>query len=247
VSTGDEESVSVPGLGDDFAELPDGTLAAIVTEEREVDSVTIDGNAIVEVDESGEVTSVWSTWDCFDPVAVPGDDPDNGWTQANALAYNLGQDAYYVGLRGLSAIAKVPRGGTECEWVLGGPSATIPFADESTPFAQQSHFQVRVLVETVEVLVIDAGSAPEQLRLLEYALDLDGGLATEVSSTTFGDSAAEPPRGSVTRLDDRGTTFVNWAAAGRMELLSDGEVSWSVQTSADYRFGFHALVPSLYP
>jgi hypothetical protein len=244
VEDGETEVISVPDLAGDFTEVEDGTLVALVTETRDVGGTSVVGNSLVEVDADGNPSTVWSAWDCFDPDTVAGADPDNGWTQANAVAYDLGQNAYYVGLRGLSGIAKVPREGGSCEWVLGGPASTWTFADGSATFTLQSHFHVR----GDQLLVVDGSEAGDRPRLIEYDLDLEAELATEVTSTSSGDTVAPPVAGSVTRLDDSGTTLIDWASAGRMELVTgDGSTNWSLATTGSASFGFHTLASSLYP
>jgi hypothetical protein len=128
--------------------------------------------------------------------------------------------------------------------VLGGSAASIGFEDGTTPFARQSHFQVR----GSQLLVMDGGEAGDGLRVLEYTLDLEAATATEAWSLVAGETGvSEPLLGSVTRIDDAGTTLVNWAAVGRIELLLPGEAStWSVEAESGHTFGFHTLATNLY-
>lgn len=85
--------VAVPDLAHDFVELPDGTVVALAYEQRG----DVLGNALVEIPPSGEPRTIWTTWDCFDPVAFPGDDPAQGWTHTNALDYDAVNDVFLVG------------------------------------------------------------------------------------------------------------------------------------------------------
>src|SRR5690606_10508309 len=61
-------SIPVPLLAHDFVEHEDGTIGAIVVEYRDFEGTEIRGDSIVEIDEDGELETVWSAWDCFDPA-----------------------------------------------------------------------------------------------------------------------------------------------------------------------------------
>jgi hypothetical protein len=236
-------SIPVPLLAHDFVEHPDGTLGAMVVEYREVDGEELRGDKIVEIDGAGNFTTVWSAWDCFDPADTPGDDPALGWTFANALDFDPAADAYYLGLRNFSSIVKIDRKTGQCEWVLGTYGATFEFARGSTRFLHQHQFHVR----DDRILVFDnEGSSGDESRVLEYELDFEAMVATEVWSYT-----SEPPvftfvLGEATRLPD-GDTFVNWSAAGQMERVSpEGESRWKLNSGAGFAFGFSTLASDLY-
>ncbi|MBN1605959.1 MAG: aryl-sulfate sulfotransferase [Polyangiaceae bacterium] len=237
------DSIPVPLLGQDFLELPDGTLAAIAGEVRDFEGAPLRGDRIVEIDEDGNDKTVWSTWDCFDPAELQGNDSAQGWSAANALGYDPDEEAYYLGLSNFSSIAKIRREDGTCEWVLGGSAATLDLAADSTEFSDQSQIQVR----GKRVLVVDGGESGDELRLLEYELDLEEGLATEAWSLSGPKRESGSLLGEATRLSG-GSTFVNWAAAGRMELLwDDGASTWRLDAEAGFVFGFHSLTNSLYP
>ncbi len=237
------KSVPVPLLAHDFVEHPDGTIGAIVVEYREVDGVTIRGDQIVELSGDGDIETVWSAWDCFDPEQDRSDDLEHGWTFANALDYDPDEDAYYLGMRNFSSIAKIDRESGTCEWVLGFSGSTFDFADGSDRFLHQHQFEVR----GDHILVLDNdGSSGSESRVLEYELDFDNNLATQVWSYV-----ASPPvytfvLGEPTRLSDE-DVFVNWSAAGQLERVSGDETTWKLNTRAGFIFGFHTLASSLYP
>lgn len=237
-------SIPVPLLAHDFVELEDGTLAAIAFEYRDFEGRPLRGNKLVEIAPDGTQTTVWSAWDCFDPAREPGDEPAQGWTFANALDYDPGEDAYYVGMRNFSSIAKVNRASGECEWVLGLFASTFDFASGSDLFLHQHQFQVR----GNRILILDNEGSPDDIsRVLEYELDLEAMLATQVWSYVSNPSVYTFVLGEPIRFDDGGT-FINWSAAGQMErLTASGEVSWKINTGAGYIFGFSTLAPSLYP
>jgi hypothetical protein len=237
-------SVPVPLLGHDFVEHPDGTLAAIVVEYRDFEGQSLRGDQIVEIDADGSSTTVWSAWDCFDPAQVAPSDLEQGWTFANALDYHPAPDAYYLGLRNFSSIAKIDRASGACEWVLGDLASTIAFADGSTPFSHQEQFHVH----GDYVLVLDRGGpSGSELRVLEYELDLEANLATEVWSYSAQDpSDAARLLGEPTRLNSR-DTFVNWSALGRMQVVNlAGETNWELSAEPGFGFGWHTLADTLY-
>jgi len=241
----ESSSVEVPLLAHDFVEHPDGTLAAIVVEYRDVDGTEVRGDKIVEIDpEDGTQTTVWTSWDCFDPEEWPGDSPDHGWTFANALDYEPAEEAYYLGMRNFSSIAKIDRGSGACEWVLGLSAPTFEFADGSARFLHQHQFHVR----GDRIVVLDnEGSPGNESRVIEYQLDFETKTATEVWSYVSDPTVYTFVLGEPTRLDD-GSTFVNWSSAGMLERVSeDGESLWKLSSPAGFAFGFHTLAPSLYP
>ena len=237
-------SVPVPLLAHDFVELPDGTLATIVVEYREFEGVRLRGDKIVEVTPDGEMTTVWSAWDCFDPARWKGDDIEHGWTFANALDYDPGDDAYYLGMRNFSSITKIDRESGECEWVLGLSASTFEFAAGSEQFLHQHQFEVR----GDHILVFDNDGSPgNESRVLEYELDFEAKVAKQVWSHTADPTVYSFVLGEPNRLDD-GSTFVNWSSAGQMERVdADGKPSWKLNSRAGTAFGFHTLARSLYP
>ncbi|MES1188011.1 MAG: aryl-sulfate sulfotransferase [Myxococcales bacterium] len=241
------ESIPVPFLAHDFVEHPDGTLAAIAFEDRDMDGTRVRGNKLVEIDEDGNQETVWTSWDCFDPTADPGDDPEQGWTFANALDYDPTEDVYYVGMRNFSSIAKVNRhpekDAPACEWVLGSYGSTFSFAPGSARFLHEHQFDVH----GNRVVVMDNDGAPGDVsRLLEYELDPATMVATEVWSYVAEPSVYTFVLGEPIRLADGGT-FVNWSTAGQMERLdAQGTPIWKLNSSAGVAFGFQTLAASLY-
>jgi hypothetical protein len=235
--------IPIPLLAHDFVEHPDGTLAAIAVEYRDFEGAQLAGDKIVEVAPDGTQRTAWSTWDCFDPAVTKGDDMQQGWTFANALDYDPAADVYYLGLRNFSSIVRINRQTRTCEWVLGLAASTFTFAAGSARFLHQHQFQVR----GDHVLLMDNDGAPgNESRVLEYALDLQNQVATEVWSYVASPSLYTFVFGEPLRFDD-GSTFINWGAAGQLERLDAAGTSiWQVNTSAGYAFAFHTLADSLY-
>ena len=236
-------SISVPLLAHDFVEHPDGTFGAIVVEYRDFEGTELRGDKIVEVASDGTQTTVFSVWDCFDPAEVTGDDVDHGWTFANALDYDPEEDAYYLGMRNFSSIVKVNRQSGECEWVLGYYGSTFDFASGSARFLHQHQFEIK----GNRALVFDnEGSTARESRVIEYELDFENMVATEVWTYLSDPVVYTFVLGEPARLEN-GDTFVNWSAAGQIERVSaDGESLWKVNSEAGYIFGFSTLAKSPY-
>ncbi len=236
-------SIPIQYLAHDFVELPDGTLAAIVVEYRDVEGTMLRGDSIVEVKPDGTQTKVWNAWDCFDPTIDQGDDPEHGWTFANALDYDPVNDAYYLGMRNFSSIVKIDRVNYECQWVFGNVAATIGYAEGTSPMMHQHQFHV--LQDSI--LVFDNEGLPgNESRIIEYNLDFESKTATETWSYSTHPTVYTFVLGDVSRLAD-GDILVNWSVAGRIERVTrDGELKWRLSTPMGYAFGFHNTAESLY-
>jgi len=236
-------SIPIPLLAHDFVEHPDGTLAAITFEDRDFEGTRFRGNTLIEVAPDGTKRTVWTSWNCFDPAVIKGEDLPLGWTFANALDFDPAADAYYMSFRNFNSIAKVNRTTGACDWVLGANGATLTFATGSARFLHQHQFHVH----GSKLLVMDNdGMGGRTSRLIEYELDLVAKQATQIWTYV-----ANPPvytfvLGEPSRLAD-GRTFVNWSAAGQMELLAaDSTQQWKLNTSAGTVYGFHTLARDLY-
>jgi hypothetical protein len=221
--------VAVPDLAHDFVELPDGTVVALAYEQRG----DVLGNALVEIPPSGEPRTIWTTWDCFDPVAFPGDDPAQGWTHTNALDYDAVNDVFLVGMRNLDAITAVNPSTGACEWTIGGPVGDVDIDGDRFHHAHQFERTADGL------LVFDNDGAPGQVsRVLEYALDPEAKTAESVGSII-----ADPPLfsfilGDIHRLEG-GDTMVVWSAASVLDRYDPaGERTFRATGPDGMPFGF---------
>ena len=236
-------TIPVPLLAHDFVELPDGTLAAIVVEYRDFQGEDLRGDQIVEIDLDGTQRVVWSAWDCWDPAEVSGTDTEFGWTWANALDYDAGEDAYYLSIRNFSTIVKIDRSSGECLWGLSGAAGTLELAGGSSPFLHEHQFQV--LEDTIVVFDND-GAGGTRSRVIEYAYDVDAGTAEEVWSYSPEPSIYSFVLGDVTRMDD-GDTLVTWATLGQIQQVTpDHETVWQLNTDLGYALGFNEILETLY-
>ncbi|MBM4373033.1 MAG: aryl-sulfate sulfotransferase, partial [Deltaproteobacteria bacterium] len=128
------------GFHHDILELPDGNLAAIGVELRDVEqdhgegAVTdhVMGDTIVEFTPGGELVRVWSTFDLVDNSFVKEDYHDPFWDQfidveggtkdwlhANSLVYDPSDDSFILSLRHVDWVIKVDRQTGERVWALG--------------------------------------------------------------------------------------------------------------------------------
>ncbi len=237
-------SIPVPLLAHDFVEHDDGTLAALVFEDRLFEGTTrFRGNRIVEIAKDGTERTAWTSWNCFDPAVIKGDDLMLGWTFTNALDLDPTGAAYYVGMRHFSSIAKVNRESGMCEWVLGVGASTFTFADGSAKFLHQHQFHI----QGNRILVLDNdGMGGRMSRVLEYELDFTAMRATQVWSYNPTPPVFAFVLGEVMRIPD-GSVFVNWCSGGQMELLdAAGTQLWKLNSNAGTVFGFHTLATDLY-
>lgn len=257
-------SIPIPYLAHDFVEHADGTIGAIVLHDHEVDGMNIRGNRIVEVDPDGNETEIWRSANCFDPVEDPGDEADIGaalgWTFTNALDFapgggSDGTGVYYVSSRNLSTIARVDRATGECDWIFGSALAsTIEFDSAADVFLHEHQFRVfeKDCPTTAEfrecrLLVMDnEGSlTPQESRILEYSIDFETGIATQVWSYVSDPPAYTFVLGELERYTN-GDTFINWSTAGSMERVTEaGEVVWKLQSDLGAAFGFNSLAKTL--
>jgi len=236
-------SIPISLLAHDFVEHPDGTLAAIVVEYREVGEEIIRGDQIVEVAPDGTQTVVWSAWDCFDPEQTQHAEVDFGWTFANALDYDPSEDAYYLGIRNFSSITRIPRSTFECEWVIGDIGADQGVTG-GTPFMHEHQFQ---LLDDGIVLFDNDGLPGMESRAVEYAIDLDAGTVEEVWSYSSDPVIYSFVLGDVHRFDD-GDTLVTWSTGGQIDRVdASGELLWRLNTDLGYAVAFDTVLDSLYP
>ncbi|HEU5076373.1 MAG TPA: aryl-sulfate sulfotransferase [Polyangiaceae bacterium] len=238
---GTQTPVTIPDMGPDFVEHADGTIAALAADTRDVNGTPVRGDKIVEV-VNGVATDVWSTFDCFDPATVPGEDMAQGWTNANALDYEATPNAYYVSLKSFNSIVKIDRATRMCTWVLGGTEATLTLAG-GEPFRHQHQFHNQNGGARIVVMDNDGGGTNAS-RIVEYQLDLTANTATQTSAYAPATGVYTATLGEPTLL--AGVTFVNWGAAGLLEQIdSMNQPTWRL-IGAGAVFGYHDVTESLY-
>ena len=239
------EEIPVPYLSQDFVELPDGVLAALVLDP--LDDAGFPGsygNQIVEIDADGAASVVWDARDHFDPGTTGAVEGDATWTHANALDYDPIEDLYYVTLRDFSAILAIERATGEIRWTLGGEASSFA-AGPGTLFPQLLH-QLDVVGDTV--LIFDNGDPEEgSSRVVELELDEEAHTATQIWSHAHHPPLAVYAKGDVTRLSS-GDVLITWSTAGELEVVDPtGTTRWRVNTALGTAMAYTTVVDSLYP
>jgi hypothetical protein len=241
-------AISVPNLGEDFAVLKDGTLAALVPDVRTVGGSTVTGDRIVELDSGGTQHDVFSTFDCFDPATSPGDGTNGVWTGANALQAES-SGAYYVSLRNLSTIVKVKRDTGDCDWILGDDAeGTLDFGAGDATAAGSARFSHpgSFFADSGALFVLDTDGGSSGSRLLAYDLDLDAKTATESSSYTASPRIDVTEQGEATLVTGRDVRL-NWSNGSRMDVIDpQGQLKWTLDVTSGERLGFHTSFRDLY-
>ncbi len=233
------EGIDIPLLAHDFVEHADGTIGAMVIEYRD----DIKGDSIVEIAPDGSQTTVWTSWDCFDPDVhvVDGTDAKYGWTFANALDYD--GTYYYMSLRNFSTIVQIdPRDGS-CGWAFGDIGATIEPASGSDHFMHEHQFEV---LEDSLLVFDNDGSVLQESRVLEYAFDAEAGTAEQIWEYSTDPAVWSFVLGDVYRFDDE-DTLVTWSVNGLIERVDpDGNAEWSLSSTFGSAFGFNTVREDLY-
>jgi hypothetical protein len=226
--------LDAPAFSHDFSLLPDGRVAYIEFDRRELpDGAPVWGNRIVEADDDGVQSEVWSAFDSWEP-GVDGDvDAQGYWSGINALDYDENADAYLLSARGLSAIVALGRDGVLGEQI-GGPQSDYSFPDDTDVPKRQHQFQR--LADGL--LVFDNRDAEAGSRVLELELDEAAGTATSRWSYQPPDPLFVYALGDVDRRPD-GSTLVAWCTSGVLDHVSKGgDVLASVRLDLGAGFGF---------
>lgn len=228
----------------DFVELPDGQIAWLGYDQRDVEVDGVDTrdqgpgphpvatDVILEGPEGmadGEAPDeLWNVfedypaapyWGCghteIKGVFVPG---YYDWTHGNSLAYVPGNDSYYVLSRYLDALIRVDRASGGTEWVLGGDHGEFTWT--GTPF---QHGHVSDVWED-GMLIFDNRDHDGPTRIAEIAWDEDQRTAEVVWEFPRPDGAILPVLGDARRLPG-GNRLIAWSSRGEMaEVSPQGEV-----------------------
>ena len=239
-----EEITTVEGAHHDFEELPDGTLALIHSDVRDVEGEPVDGDQVIELGMDGEPTQAFSVWDHLDyePLDTPW--PTLGWTHANALDYLEDEDAYLLSLHNLHTLLKVDRGSGELLWRLGGEESDFALPDGSTDLFYWQH---EFTVADEQVLVFDNGGWPEPYsRVVQYTVDEAAG-----SVEQQWEHQTDPPMyvyclGEALWLPS-GHVLTSWGTSGRIdEVTAEGEVVKQLDLPLGATFGYIQHVDAPY-
>lgn len=230
----------------DFTELPDGTLAAVVGDIREVEEVEelVYGDRIVEYAADGtEIGEVWTAWDEFPYALLEFGAGAWDWTHANSIDYDEESGSYYFGLRNPGAIVAISRHSGAVREVIGGVHSTFHTADGSAEFFSHNHqYQ---LTEAGIVVFDNREYEPEGSRAVELSLDRETGIAEVIWQHRPDPPHVSRSLGEVARLPT-GTTLITWSNMGLIEEVDEAnDVLWSIEVDAPAAFGYSRWYPSI--
>lgn len=242
---GDElERWRVPLAHHMFTDLPDGTLAFQQLDIREVENPETGemeewvGDAIGEIapgeTEAQTVFSIWDwitpTWnDHMDFASIYG---KLDWTHGNALKYYADRDEYLLSMGHAADVVQIARANHSVTkiWGRDGTLASPPFDYQHDPG----------WLDDGNLLMF--GTDETGSGAIEY--EFRDGVPVEVWRHGFEQDSRF--LGQARRFPD-GTTFVNYGAQARMELVgADGQVMLAFASEPGRNFGQMAVVRDLY-
>ena len=253
------ESTRLLASHHDFVELPDGRIAWISAEVREVvigdQTLSVVGDQILAAQEGVEqdpevlfnffddYASVWPPCNHFDDV-VFGLTGSKDWTHVNSLMVDEAGENLLLLSKNFDARLRVDLSSGAMVEQIGGRYATRPFADDATAW---SHGHMSDSYEG-GMLVFDNGyhHSPAVSRVVEYAWDGPDDALSEVWSY------ADPDGRFITLLGDarklpNGNVLISWTSAGLLtEVTPAGEVVWRVDTEVGHNFARLRWIEDLY-
>jgi outer membrane protein assembly factor BamB len=245
-----DRTIEIDGLHRDFTELPDGSVAALAYESRELDSgPLLRGDRVVVVAPDGTQAEAWNMFDDFDhglgdsgPVDDPDDDRLREWAHANGLTYDAATDAWLItlpqlgppdGPRPQGSLVAIDRATRQTRWELSHQGGDFEIAPDDAVLYQAPHS----MQATQDGVLVFSRGAPETCsQAVEIALD--GGVARAVWSSDDADCTHVVFLGEATRRAD-GDTVVMYSSAGRLDVVDgDGQPLWRLETDLGAAFGF---------
>ncbi len=239
-------SFDVPGGHTDFVEWAPREYAMLGWEIRDFDGRRLMGDTIIEFDEEGNSTVVWSVFDSLTPDLsetydlgwYPDDPTVEDWTHVNSLAYSPDEDAYYVTMTLDDGVARVDRSTGEMTWLMG-----TAVGDFETPDGQRLFARPHSVQPLDGLLVVfnrfnagrEGGSCAHSV---EVAYDPAAGTAASTWAYEPDDCVEVEWLGSAQRLAG-GSTLSCFSSAGRLdEVDDDGTLVLNLTLSAGNAFGF---------
>ena len=197
---------------------------------------------IQEQDSMGNVIWSWSGLDHIPPTWCT----HCNWQASLLDAYHhnafqtLANGDILLCLRNMDLVVRIDKATGEIIWSFGGPFSDFVLAPESEAFKHPHDAQ---LIGGNHLILFDNGTGkPEMVsRGVEYALDFDSGVATQVQEWVHPDGAYASSQGSIQRLP-AGGTLISWGTAvseefgGGMitEYTAEGALSGSIYFPANH-------------
>ena len=233
-------TISVPYADHDLVELPDGRLVSIV---RTPDPEGSEANAdrLVAYDAEGNEETLWNAWEALDLETAEDVHGFPNWTVGNGLDYVEEEDAFYLSLRSLGAIARIEDG--ETDWVLGSQHL------DDFDWGETERLRATHQLERVDggLLVFDNGMQERGFsRAVELAIDEDAGTVEQRWEYVRDPSVYVYAKGDVHRFED-GTTQVVWSTSGEIQRVSpSGEVLWQLNTDLGEGISYVSFIDDWY-
>lgn len=230
----------------DFALLPDGSIAYIEFDVRDVEGTPVAGDRIMELKPDGSTVEVYSLWNDFTYTGLSeaGEDPTD-WTHSNAIDYSEEDDSYYLSVLHFDGILKIDRGSGELLWVLGGEYSDFT---DSYGDGQLWNLQHQFQVLDGSILLFSNG-LPEETSSRALEIELDEAAKKMEVVWSY---APSPPLfsftfGDVQRLPN-GNTLVTFSNSGQIdEVAPDGALVRRINLGLKGALGYAKWVDSLYP
>ena len=176
------------------------------------------GDKIVEVDpDGGEPTRCGARGTASIPPSGRATTSTHGWTFANALDYDPDEDAYYLGMRNFSSIAKIDRASGDVRVGARRERADLRVRAAAR---RASCTSTSSRCAAIASSCMDNDGQPRQRvarARVRARLRREGG--DQVWSYVADPTVYTFVLGEPTRLDD-GSTFVNWSSAGQLERVT---------------------------
>ncbi len=205
------DTLTVSGAHHDFTLRPDGGVAMLMYDAREVEGIVIAADRLVEVDPDGSTRQLWTVWDHveYDPdVEYEGGER---WGHCNAVDHDPVDDAYFVSCRNFSQIFKIDRTSGDVLWRLG-PDGDFELTG-GTWFENEHQFAI----DGDRALVFDNAIPTEATSAArEYTFDEAGETAVEVWNHEPDPGLGVFAFGDVARLPT-GNTLITWGSSGRID------------------------------
>ena len=230
------DSVAVEQGHHSFVAHDDGDLAWLAIDVQEhKDYGDLVGDRVLQYDAaSGETSQLYSVWDHLEY------DPDNtldtnfypqgtDWTHTNTISYAPERDSYWLTMGGVNSIVEVDAITGEPLTVVGTDGYLIAPDPDDFGAGFGPHAASWTKDDTLLLFDNNDSGRGEPSRVVEFALDDQAQVATEVWRHTGDHGMTAMVLGGADRLDD-GSTFIHWGNTGYLQLVdAQGELRWSVR------------------